>query len=146
MGRVKADRLRGQLLGIRARFGKVSLARLRDMSNEEAEDFLRSLPGVGPKVARCVLLYSLDRELFPVDSNCHNVLFRVGLLPAHIHVKADHDYLQPLVPIGLRRSLHVNLVHHGRAICVPGTPRCDICPIVDLCVTGRSRVSPRSRP
>lgn len=141
MGRVKAERLRSQLLGIRDRFGRVSLAPLRDMSDEDAEGFLRSLPGVGPKVARCVLLYSLDRNVFPVDSNCHRVLSRVGLLPPHIHVKAGHDFLQELVPKHLRRSLHVNLVHHGRAICVPGTPRCELCPIVELCTTGRRRVS-----
>lgn len=144
MGQVKAERLRGQLLGIRARFGRTSLAPLRRMEDAEIEGFLRSLPGVGPKVARCVMLYSLDREVFPVDSNCRRVLSRVGLLPPQVHVKAGHDFLQQLVPKHLRRSLHVNLVHHGRAICVPGNPRCEVCPIVDLCATGRSRV--RSRP
>lgn len=79
----------------------------------------------------------LRREAFSVDSNCHRVLSRVGLLSPEIHVKAGHDFLQLLIPKHLRRSLHVNLVHPGRTICVPGTPRCDICPIVDLCATGR---------
>lgn len=144
MGRVKAERLRAQLIGIRTRFGRVSLAPLRVMGDQEIEGFLRSLPGVGPKVARCVLLYSLDREVFPVDSNCHRVLSRVGLLPSQVHVKASHDFLQQLVPRHLRRSLHVNLVHHGRTICVPGEPRCEVCPIIALCATGRSRVPSQS--
>lgn len=146
MGKVKAERLRAQLSRIREKFEAVSLASLRQMNDEEAEAFLRSLPGVGPKVARCVLLYSLGRSVFPVDSNCRRILWRVGLVPAHIDRKTAHDFLQRLVPAGLRRSLHVNLVHLGRQICVPAAPRCAVCPIVDLCATGRGRLSqPRSR-
>ena len=41
---------------------------LRGVGYEEARRRLTSLPGVGPKVADCVLLFSLDRlEAFPVD-------------------------------------------------------------------------------
>lgn len=147
MGSVKAVRLRAQLSRIRESFGTVSLATLRQMSDEDAEAFLRSLPGVGPKVSRCILLYSLDRRVFPVDSNCRRTLRRVGLVPSHIDRKAAHDFLQRLVPADLRRSLHVNLVHLGREICVPVTPNCAVCPIVGLCATGRGRLSRgRSRP
>lgn len=140
MARVKLDRLRGQLARIRARFGRVTLAPLRTMEDGEIEAFLRSLPGVGPKVSRCVMLYSLDRDVFPVDSNCHRVLDRLGFLPAGVHVKAGHDFLQALVPDGIRRSLHVNLIYHGRDRCIPGPPRCETCPLLDLCPTGQRRV------
>lgn len=136
MARVKLTRLRGTFLRIRGQFGRVSLAPLRAMSDTEAEIFLRTLPGVGPKVARCVLLYSLDRDVFPVDSHCRRVLARLGFLPAEVNVKASHDFLQALVPLRIRRSLHVNLVHHGREVCISGRPRCEQCALLSICPTG----------
>ncbi|MFQ5999141.1 MAG: DNA-3-methyladenine glycosylase family protein [Candidatus Bathyarchaeia archaeon] len=45
-----------------------SLEDLRKMNYEKARQKLLSLPGVGQKVADCVLLFSLDKlEAFPVD-------------------------------------------------------------------------------
>ena len=139
MARVKVHRILGMLDGIAARFGSVTLAPLRRMSDADAEAFLRSLPGVGPKVARCVLLYSLDRDVFPVDSHCRRVLARLGLLPPGINVKASHDFLQELVPNGIHGTLHINLIHHGRSVCLPGRPRCDVCRLLERCVTGQLR-------
>ena len=140
MARVKVHRILRMLDRIRERFGRVTLAPLRSMSDEEAEHLLRDLPGVGPKVARCVLLYSLDRSVFPVDSHCRRVLMRLGLLPRGVDVKSAHDFLQALVPTQLRKTLHINLVHHGRAVCIPGVPRCGVCVLRARCPTGRARL------
>ena len=41
---------------------------------------LSRLPGVGPKTAACVLLFSLDRPHFPVDTHVHRVAIRLGLV------------------------------------------------------------------
>jgi len=133
MATTKISRLRGITKGIRERFGRVSLAPLKKMSDADAEKILRALPGVGPKVARCVLLYSLDRNVFPVDTHCRRVLTRLGVMRERVDIKASHDYLQPLVPVGIRRSLHMNLVHHGRSVCVPRRPKCASCVLLDLC-------------
>ncbi|MEM3881462.1 MAG: DNA glycosylase [Candidatus Bathyarchaeia archaeon] len=65
-------------LGYRARFvletskrifeGRFRLESLRQLPYEQAKKQLCTLPGVGPKVADCVLLFSLDKlEAFPVD-------------------------------------------------------------------------------
>lgn len=140
MGALKLDRLRRTFHLLEERFGKVTLAPLRSISDEQVEATLRALPGIGPKVARCIMLYSLDREVFPVDSNCERVLRRIGLIPSSVDIKAAHDFAQALVPRAYRRELHVNLVHHGRAVCVPVRPRCGICPIQSCCDTGRARV------
>lgn len=133
MARIKLDRLRGMIAAIHARFGRVTLAPLHRMSDADAEDFLRSLPGVGPKAARCVMMYSLGRQVFPVDSHCLRVLTRLHVVPPNIDRKKAHDVLQDLVPPLMRHRLHVNLVHHGRGICVPGRPRCSNCPLRSLC-------------
>lgn len=125
MAEVKYRRLVGQVREIKQRFGRATLEPLHEMGDYEAEGILTALPGVGPKAARCVLLYSLDRDVFPVDGHCRRILDRLGFVPRKIDRKAAHDFLQDLVPSDLRHSLHVNLIHHGRAVCIPGTPRCE---------------------
>jgi endonuclease III len=141
MAAVKVRRLRDQIRAIVAAFGKATLDPLRGMNDRDAEAFLLALHGIGRKAARCVLLYSLGRDVFPVDSHCRRVMARLGLLPDCIDRKEADDYLQELVPPVHRYSLHVNLVHHGRFICVPITPKCSVCALHDLCPTGRSRTS-----
>ena len=66
----KAKAIRDLLDIIVARFGEPPLKYLRAMSDEEAEEFLLSLPSVGKKTARCVLMYALGRQVFPVDTHC----------------------------------------------------------------------------
>lgn len=48
--------------------GEFNLEALRTLIYEEAKNELMKLPGVGPKVADCVLLFSLDQlQAFPID-------------------------------------------------------------------------------
>lgn len=136
MAQVKRRRLTAQISLIVEVFGSATLDPLIGMATDAAEEFLTSLPGVGPKTARCVLLYSLDRSVFPVDSHCFRAMDRLGYVPDRVDRKAAHDILQDLVPVDIRHALHVNLVHHGRSLCIAGTPRCELCPILDLCPTG----------
>jgi len=56
------------------RGGAESLTRLRDVGREEARLELMSLSGVGPKVADCVLLMSLDKmDSIPVDTHMFQI-------------------------------------------------------------------------
>jgi endonuclease III len=107
------------------------------MSDEEAEAFLLSLPGVGKKVARCVLMYSLGRQVFPVDTHCWRIAQRLGWVRPTQKDKhcapRDMDRLQSKIPPELRHSLHVNMISLGREICAPTSPRCDECPISAWC-------------
>ncbi|MDP2753059.1 MAG: hypothetical protein Q8P40_01520 [Nitrospirota bacterium] len=119
------------------KFGKPTLAPLKKMSDEECERFLFSLPGVGKKVARCVMLYSLDRQVFPVDSHCWRIANRLGWNKKTCNSKncsvKDMDFLQELIPPPIRFSLHVNMVSHGRKICTARYPRCNACTINRYC-------------
>jgi endonuclease III len=95
------------------------------------------LPGVGVKTARCVMLYSLDRKVFPVDTHSIRLFENLGIISSPLRFEYAQDPLQQLVPLDLRYSLHVNAVAHGRETCVPRAPKCDVCPIADLCVNRR---------
>ncbi|MDD2914640.1 MAG: hypothetical protein PHP70_04905 [Gallionella sp.] len=133
----KAKAIRDLFDIIVAEFGEPTLKPLRKMSDEEAEAFLLSLPGVGKKVARCVLMYSLDRQVFPVDTHCWRIARRLGWIRPTQKDKhcapRDMDRLQSKIPPELRYSLHVNMISLGRGICTSTSPRCDECPISARC-------------
>ena len=144
----KAKVIRNLLDAVTERFGEPSLEPLRAMSDKEAEVFLLSLPGVGKKIARCVLMYSLNRQVFPVDTHCWRISRRLGWVrptqkDRHCSPR-DMDRLQSKIPPELRYSLHVNMISLGREICTASAPRCDKCPIANWCpkigvVRGRGR-------
>ncbi|MDD2777926.1 MAG: DNA glycosylase [Methanocellales archaeon] len=57
--------------------GDFCLERLRELDYKSAKEELMSLEGVGPKVADCVLLFSLDKlEAFPVDVHVRRIVQR----------------------------------------------------------------------
>lgn len=140
----RAADLQRELAPSTIRDGNVNLEFLRGRSAADAEKILASLPGIGPKSARCVMLYALGHKVFPVDTNIHRMFARIGLVTLRGR-KLDHDQLQRLVPPKLRMGLHVNLIHHARAVCQPQQPRCSDCVLVSFCKTGqqRTRAGPR---
>jgi endonuclease-3 len=135
LANTKAPRILKVLREIQDREGGFDLSWMRSASDEEVEDYLLSLPGVGPKTAACVLAFSLDRAALPVDTHVHRVAMRLGLLPPGATAAAAHRILREVVPPRLRVPLHVGLIRHGRAICKAGRPRCEECPIKDICPT-----------
>lgn len=120
--------------------GNLSLELLHSMDTDEAERFLTRLPGLSWKGARCVLLYSLHRDVLPVDGNTFRVLKRTGVIArdAVYRRKSLHDALQLAVEPRRRRRLHVNLVVHGQRICLPRAPKCPLCPLNRICSVGQT--------
>jgi endonuclease III len=117
-------------------FGVVSLNNLRRWSPKRACEYLLSLPGVGEKTARCVMMYSFGYDVTPVDTHQLRVLLRLGLLPPLTKAHRAHKLLDEWLPPGLARRFHVNLVAHGRAICRPRWPCCEQCQLRRYCPTG----------
>jgi endonuclease-3 len=140
--RQRARTIKQLLAQVRGMTGQLSLDFLREMNDDAAERVLRRLAGLSWKGARCVLLYSLGREVLPVDGNTFRILKRVGVLGrrALYRRRATHDAIQQAVPAAHRRRLHVNLVVHGQRICLPLRPKCSVCPVMMVCsMTGVSR-------
>jgi endonuclease-3 len=136
------------LAEVRKVAGEHSLDQLRRMSNEEAERVLTRLPGLSWKAARCVLLYSLGRDVLPIDSNTFRILKRTGVLSrrAVYRRRSLHDAIQAAVPAPRRRALHVNLVVHGRRTCLPRAPQCACCTLNAYCPKVGVRVIGCRRP
>ncbi|HEU6445183.1 MAG TPA: DNA (cytosine-5-)-methyltransferase [Gaiellaceae bacterium] len=123
----------------------LNLEFLRELEAVDAERFLKALPGIGPKSARCVMAYALERPTFAVDTHVHRIFVRLGLVKSNGR-KRDHDPFQDVVPPTMRKRLHINLVHHGRAVCRTRKARCAECVLVSFCDAGRKAVAARSGP
>lgn len=133
--RQKARTIKALLSKVRSLTGELSLEFLRGMTVDVTERFLTSLPGISWKVARCVLLYSLNKDVLPVDVNTFRILRRAGILSPHAvyRRRSLHDAIQQAVPVHRRRRLHINLVVHGQRTCLPLRPKCSECVVRGTC-------------
>ena len=129
----KARRIQQILAAIEEREGSLDLSRLRELDDAAVESYLCALPGVGPKTAACVLVFSMGRPAFPIDTHVHRMALRLGWIPPR--TSADHAYRQlaPKVPADIRYDLHVAMITHGRTVCRSRQPACDGCVLADLC-------------
>lgn len=131
-------------------FGAPTLERLRKWPNQKCISFLTSMRGVGPKTARCVLMYSLGRSVFPADTHCIRVLARLGVIPEGTEHDRAQALLDHIVPRRFSYNLHVNLVAHGQQVCSAEDPSCSVCSIRKMCshyrVLCRSGVRNDGRP
>jgi endonuclease-3 len=126
--------------------GRLDIDFLADLPVEEAKQWLMSLDGVGPKTAAIVLLFSLNRPAFPVDTHIHRVTTRLGLIPPGTTAEKAHGLLEALVPTEWYYPFHLNVIAHGRAVCKAHKPRCDICPLQKYCdYWDTSNVKPYTR-
>jgi endonuclease III len=133
LGPTKAVRIRSMLRGIRDSDVPLDDRAFTAMPDQELWKTLLALPGVGPKTAACVLLFSLDRPYFPVDTHVHRVAIRLGLVPPRSDAIVTQAAFQESVPDEKMYALHMNLIRHGREVCTAQRPRCSECVLLDLC-------------
>ncbi|MGH2514688.1 MAG: endonuclease III domain-containing protein [Ktedonobacterales bacterium] len=135
LAQLKAERIQRilRLLTERLRGEPLTLDALSGLPLDEALAYLRSLPGVGPKTAACVLLFSLGQPAFPVDTHVWRVTKRLGLIGPKVTAGAAHLALTELIPPAWRHTMHVDLIRHGRQICHAQRPACGRCPLRPEC-------------
>jgi endonuclease-3 len=136
LANVKSKAIRNALRSIDEREGRLSLSRLRSMSDEDATAYLTAIPGVGVKTASCVLLFAMGRNAFPVDTHVFRVTRRLGWLASPVPIERAGETLRRHIPDGLSLPLHLYLVWHGRRTCRAQRPRCSACPIRRRCAWG----------
>jgi endonuclease-3 len=66
-------------------------------------------------------------------SNVFRVTKRLGWIPANTTYEKAHQLLGALIPPKIHYRLHINLIRHGREVCVAGVPRCEMYPLTDVC-------------
>jgi endonuclease-3 len=133
LGPTKSVRLREILRTLRDRRIPLDARAFARMRSGALWDLLVGLKGVGPKTAACVLLFSLGRPFFPVDTHVHRVARRLGLVPDAADAVAAQEILQAAIPERDVYDLHMLLIRHGRDVCIARRPFCSRCPISALC-------------
>jgi endonuclease-3 len=133
MASQKAERILRILAAIQQREGHLDLSGLDDRDDDAIQEYLTSLPGVGPKTAACVLVFSMGRPAFPIDTHVHRIVTRLGWIPPKTTADATYRILNPLIPPELRYDLHLAFITHGRTVCKAQNPRCGDCVLADLC-------------
>ena len=107
-----------------------------ELSRRTSEDtwhYLRSMPGVGPKTAACVLMFNLNRPIMPIDTHVYRISRRLGLIGSKVTVEQAHTIFANITPPEWVYPLHVNLIQHGRQICHAQRPKCARCPLYSEC-------------
>jgi endonuclease-3 len=134
----KGPRIQEVLREITRQRGSLDLDFLSALPSEQVLSWLQSFKGVGPKTASIVLLFSLGKPAFPVDTHIYRVTGRLGLRPARMNVEQAHSFLAELFPSDAYYALHLNLIRLGREICQARKPNCPICPLKQVCDYYRS--------
>jgi endonuclease-3 len=133
LANIKARRIKEVLAEIKRKEGRISLSLLKHLDPESALAYLRSLKGVGPKTAACVLLFSFGKPVMPVDTHIYRVAGRLGLIGPKLSIEDAHKILTKLIPKHLIYEFHLGIIEHGRRTCKAQNPRCGFCVLYNMC-------------
>jgi endonuclease-3 len=122
--RNKAKSLKAMAQALVARFGGKVPDTMEDLT---------SLAGVGRKTANVVLGNAFGKSVgIVVDTHVTRLSWRLGLTKHEDAVKIEQDLMQVVPQEDWTLFSHL-LIFHGRAICQARNPRCEECPIRQLC-------------
>lgn len=108
------------------------------------EELVR-LPGVGRKTANVVLGsgFGLPSGVV-VDTHVGRLSRRLGLTRHADAVRAERDLIAA-IPKSHWIAFSHRMIEHGRAVCTARRPRCEECPLADLCPRVGVKAAPRNR-
>ncbi|EGL15987.1 endonuclease III [Paenibacillus sp. HGF7] len=99
---------------------------------------LVELPGVGRKTANVVVSNAFGVPAIAVDTHVERVSKRLGLAGKDDSVLEVEKKLMRKVPREEWTLTHHRLIFFGRYHCKAQSPKCDICPLLDICPEGKN--------
>ena len=93
---------------------------------------LNKLPGVGRKTANLIVGDVFGKPAVVTDTHCIRISNRLGLCDTKDPLKVENRLRSILPPEESNDFCH-RLVLFGRDVCSARSPRCDICPLAELC-------------
>lgn len=132
---IKAPRIKEILQFIIADRGTCEMDFLYEMSIEEADKYMRGLPGVGPKTSTFVQLFTMRRPVLPVDTHVHRTTTRIGIIAAKTSQAKAHELLLEMIPRDAGEILNFHKLYFklGQRVCHYGRPACERCPLRHDC-------------
>ncbi|MBE6580959.1 MAG: endonuclease III [Ruminococcaceae bacterium] len=99
----------------------------------EMEELLK-LPGVGRKIANLLRGDIFGLPAIVADTHCIRICGRLGMYPTALKDPTKVErILSELVPPDEQSDFCHRIVQFGRDVCSARAPRCDACPLYDLC-------------
>ncbi|MGB3754719.1 MAG: endonuclease III [Parerythrobacter sp.] len=98
----------------------------------DTREGLLSLPGIGRKCADIVLSFTFGHDVIAVDTHVHRVCNRIGLTDAKT-ADITAQQLEDRTPQWAMHDGHFWLIQFGKRVCKSRSPKCDVCPVSDLC-------------
>lgn len=114
LGQIRAVRIKSILNSLAESAYGLSLEYMRDMEDAQIKQALTSFKGVGPKTASCVLIFSLGRADFPVDTHVWRISKKMGWVPNKASREQTYAHMNVHMPSHMKHDLHVLLVKHGK--------------------------------
>jgi endonuclease-3 len=134
---IKSERIIFILKKVKHDFEEYSLFALKNKEIDYVREYLRKLPGVGPKTISCLMLFDLGLPSFPVDTHISRVCKRLGFVPesSKKSIKPEEIslFMEHNVPQERYLGTHINIIEHGRSICKAQKPNCKMCTVKDYC-------------
>lgn len=93
---------------------------------------LTSLPGIGRKTANLIMGDVFHKPAIVTDTHCIRICGKLGLSKGDNPASVERQLWEILDPDRSSDFCH-RLVHFGRDVCVARTPKCQSCPLSDLC-------------
>ena len=109
-------------------------------------DALLTLPGVGRKTANLVVVEGFGKPGICVDTHVHRITKRLGLIGPRVSADKAHDILEAMGDPDTFYPFHINLIRHGREVCVARNPRCALCSLQNDCDAYQTQISDRMEP
>ena len=98
----------------------------------DTREGLLSLPGIGRKCADIVMSFTFGADVIAVDTHVHRVCNRIGLTEAKTADRTAQQ-LEERSPDWALRDGHFWLIQFGKRICRARSPKCEACPVNNLC-------------
>ncbi|MBP3936991.1 MAG: endonuclease III [Clostridia bacterium] len=93
---------------------------------------LIKLPGVGRKTANLVVGDVYGKPAVVTDTHCIRITNRLGLTDSDVPVKVESQ-LRAILPPEESNDFCHRLVLFGRDTCSARSPKCEACPLSDIC-------------
>ena len=105
----------------------------------EMDELLR-LPGVGRKIANLLIGDIFRGEAVVCDTHCIRICARLGMYPESLKDPNKIEMiLRELIDLKEGSDFCHRIVNFGRQICLARSPKCENCPLAELCDFNKKR-------
>ena len=104
-----------------------------------SRDELLSIWGIGNETADSMLLYAFKTPVFVVDAYTKRIFSRIGLIKSEKYEEIKM-FFQKNLPKNtkLYQEYHALIVEHAKKICKK-EPECEGCPLLNMCLFGKTQ-------